>query len=86
MYHNQFQKEILWYGRSKQFLDARAAAGSEWPAAANSVWAKVDQRVTDLSPIITLFNPKLVDFVSKRLQGYQYNPQAGFLWDEASIR
>jgi peptide/nickel transport system substrate-binding protein len=55
-------------------------------AAANQEWAKVDRRVTDLSPIITLFNPKLVDFVSKRLHGYQYNPQAGFLWDEASIR
>jgi peptide/nickel transport system substrate-binding protein len=56
--------------------------GETNPAAANQVWAQVDRRVTDLSPIITLFNPKLVDFTSGRLHGYQYNPQAGFLWDE----
>ena len=56
--------------------------GETNPAAANQVWAQVDRRVTDLSPIITLFNPKLVDFLSERLHGYQYNPQAGFLWDE----
>jgi peptide/nickel transport system substrate-binding protein len=54
--------------------------------AANELWAQVDAHVTDLSPIITLFNPKLVDFVSARLRGYLYNPQAGFLWDEASVR
>ncbi len=60
--------------------------GETDPAAANNLWAQVDRRVTDLSPIITLFNPKLVDFVSRRLHGYQYNPQAGFLWDEAWIR
>ncbi len=60
--------------------------GETNPAAANLVWSQVDRRATDLSPIITLFNPKLVDFVSERLHGYQYNPQAGFLWDEAWIR
>jgi len=60
--------------------------GETNPAAANLVWSQVDRRATNLSPIITLFNPKLVDFVSERLHGYQYNPQAGFLWDEAWIR
>ena len=54
--------------------------------AANAMWAKIDQRVTDLGPIVTLFNPKLVDFVSTRVSGYEYNPQAGFLWDLASVK
>jgi len=60
--------------------------GETNPAAATLVWSQVDRRATDLSPIITLFNPKLVDFVSERLHGYQYNPQAGFLCDKAWIR
>ncbi len=60
--------------------------GETDPGAANKQWAQIDRRVTDLAPIVTLFNPKLVDFVSKRLHGYQYNPQGGFLWDLAWIR
>jgi peptide/nickel transport system substrate-binding protein len=67
-------------------IDQALKVGETDTAAANAMWAKIDQRVTDLGPIVTLFNPKLVDFVSKRVSGYEYNPQAGFLWDLASVR
>ncbi len=67
-------------------IDQALHLGETDPAAANALWAKIDRKVTDLAPIITLFNPKLVDFVSKRLGGYEYNPQGGFLWDQAWVR
>jgi peptide/nickel transport system substrate-binding protein len=67
-------------------IDRALKLGETDPTAANALWAQVDRRLTDLSPIITLFNPKLVDLLSARVHGYQYNPQAGFLWDEAWIR
>ena len=67
-------------------IDQALKVGETDTDAANAMWAKIDQRVTDLGPIVTLFNPKLVDFVSKRVSGYEYNPQAGFLWDLASVR
>jgi len=67
-------------------IDQALKVGETNTDAANAMWAKIDQRVTDLGPIVTLFNPKLVDFVSKRVSGYEYNPQAGFLWDLASVR
>jgi hypothetical protein len=46
------------------------------PAAANKIWARVDRKVTDLAPVITLLNPKLVGFVSKRVEGCKHTPQA----------
>ncbi len=67
-------------------IDKALRLGETDPDAANTLWAQIDRRVTDLAPIVTLFNPKLVDFVSTRLHGYEYNPQAGFLWDLAWIR
>jgi peptide/nickel transport system substrate-binding protein len=67
-------------------IDQALKVGETDPAAANAMWAQIDRRVTDLGPIVTLFNPKLVDFVSKRVRGYEYNPQGGFLWDLASVR
>src|SRR5207237_934259 len=60
-------------------IDQALKVGETDPSAANAMWAQIDRRVTDLGPIVTLFNPKLVDFVSKRVRGYEYNPQAGFL-------
>ncbi len=53
--------------------------------AANNLWAKVDQTITDAAPMVVLFNPNNVDFVGKRVGNYQYNPQWGFLLDQAWI-
>ena len=57
-------------------MDHALKVGETDPAAANKIWARVDHKVTDLAPIITAFNPKLVDFVSKRVEGYKHTPQA----------
>jgi peptide/nickel transport system substrate-binding protein len=56
------------------------------PAAANRSWAKVDQTMTDQAPWVSMFNPKYLDFVSKRVKNYQFSPQWYFLIDQASIK
>jgi peptide/nickel transport system substrate-binding protein len=56
------------------------------PTAANQVWAGLDRRITNEAPWLPLFTPKLVDFVSKRVGNYQFNPLWYFLVDQAWVR
>jgi peptide/nickel transport system substrate-binding protein len=52
---------------------------TEDPAASSEAWAEVDRAMTDWAPWVPLVNPIDVDFVSERLENYQYNPQWGLL-------
>lgn len=45
------------------------------PKKANEIWAEVDKDVIDKSPWAVMVNPKHIDFVSKRVGNYQFNPQ-----------
>ncbi len=56
------------------------------PTAANKLWAKVDHEVTDLAPWVDLYNPKQIDFLSKRVHGYQWNPQWYILIDQLWLK
>jgi peptide/nickel transport system substrate-binding protein len=56
------------------------------PDRANALWAQVDQRVTDLAPWVPMTNSTLLDFVSRRVGNYQYNPQWRMLFDQAWVR
>src|SRR5580765_6598209 len=47
-------------------------------AAANLLWAKIDRQVTDQAPMATLFTPKHIDFVSKRVGNFTFSKQ--FYW------
>jgi len=47
-------------------------------AGANKMWAEIDKAVMEKSPGVPLFNPKHVDFVSKRVGNFQFNAQ--FYW------
>jgi peptide/nickel transport system substrate-binding protein len=60
--------------------------GQTDPAAANKLWAKVDHEVTDQAPWVDLYNPKQIDFLSKRVQGYQWNPQWYILIDQMWLK
>ena len=46
--------------------------------AANAEWAKIDRMVTNQAPMATLFNPKHIDFVSKRVGNFIFSKQ--FYW------
>jgi peptide/nickel transport system substrate-binding protein len=67
-------------------MDSALETGITDPDAANEQWAEIDQDVTDLAPWAAMYNPKLIDFVSKRVQGYQFSPQWYFLYAQASVQ
>ena len=56
------------------------------PTAGNKLWATVDHEVTDAAPAAVLFNPKNIDFVSKRLGNFTFSGQYYFLVDQAWVR
>ena len=53
----------------------RSQMGVTDPEGANQLWAQVDHEMTDAAPWVDLFNPKQIDFLAKRVQNYQWNPQ-----------
>ena len=55
-------------------------------AAASRIWSAVDRRVIDKAPWIPLYNMRTTELVSRRLGNYAYNPQNGFLVDQAWVR
>jgi YVTN family beta-propeller protein len=56
------------------------------PYLANQLWAKIDHAVVDRSPFVPLFSLRQVDFVSRRVGNYQFNPQWGTLLDQLWVR
>jgi peptide/nickel transport system substrate-binding protein len=56
------------------------------PTAANQTWEKVDHEVTDQAPWVDLYNPKQIDFLSKRVGNYQWNPQWYILIDQLWVK
>jgi peptide/nickel transport system substrate-binding protein len=67
-------------------MDAALTQGETDQAGANLAWAKVDQEVTDQAPMVQLFNPKLIDFVYKRVKGYAWSPQWYMLLSHLSVK
>jgi peptide/nickel transport system substrate-binding protein len=54
------------------------------PGQANQKWSDVDKAVMQKSPLVPVFNPKIIDFTSKRVGNYQFSKQfymlVGQLW------
>jgi peptide/nickel transport system substrate-binding protein len=67
-------------------MDQAAVTGTKNIQAANNTWAQVDKETTDQAPWVAMFNPKLIDLVSKRVKGFQWSPQWYFLLDQASVK
>ena len=55
-------------------------------AAADKMWAEIDRAVTDKAPIISFFNPKHIDFTSKRLGNFKFNSEFYFLITQAWVK
>src|SRR5436190_9410641 len=67
-------------------MDQAAVQAVTDPATSNDTWAAVDKAVTDQAPWVAMYNPKYVDFLSKRVKGYQFSPQWYFLLAQASVK
>jgi peptide/nickel transport system substrate-binding protein len=52
------------------------------PTAAASLWTTIDHEDTLAAPWVDLYNPKQIDFLSKNVHGYEWNPQWYILIDQ----
>ena len=54
--------------------------------AANLLWGKIDKQVTDQAPMATMFTPKHLDFVSKRVGNFVFSKQFYWLVDQSWVQ
>jgi len=54
--------------------------------AANREWAQIDKLVTDAAPMATLFTPKHIDFLSKRVGNFVFSKQFYWLVDQSWVQ
>ena len=89
-FHEGSDASVNISGLCDKGLDAELAkamaTGITDPAAANAQWAAIDRHVTDLAPVVPMFNPKQVDFVSRRVGNYRFSGQFYFLFSQAWVR
>jgi peptide/nickel transport system substrate-binding protein len=67
-------------------MDKALTLGQNDQAAASNMWAQIDHAVTDQAPWVDLYNPKQIDLLSSRVQGYQWNPQWYILIDQQWLK
>jgi len=56
------------------------------PKAANLQWAAIDRKVTDMAAVAVAFNPKQLDYTSRRLGNYVFRGQFYFLFTKAWVK
>ena len=54
--------------------------------AANALWTKIDRQVTDASPMATLFTPRHIDFLSKRVGNFTFSKEFYWLVDQSWVQ
>ena len=62
------------------------ATGVSDPAAAATQWAAIDRKVVDIAPVAVMFNPKQLDFVSKRVGNFVFSGEFYFLYNQAWVK
>ena len=69
-------------------LDRRMAALTVTSAAAgsNDAWTRFERDVVDRALVVPVYNPKGVNFVSKRLGNYQRHPTFGVLVSQVWVQ
>jgi peptide/nickel transport system substrate-binding protein len=56
------------------------------PPAATLLWQRIEREILAQAPVVPTDNRRNVDFVSKRVGNYQYNPQWGVLLDQLWVK
>jgi peptide/nickel transport system substrate-binding protein len=72
-------------GTDRQMRRAQAEQLSD-PIGSRARWQRVDREVTDAAAWVPLMVSKNVNFLSKRVGNYQYNPQQFVLIDQLWVR
>ncbi len=68
-----------------QMQQALATAVTD-KAASDKMWANIDHEITDQAAVASLFTPKNVDFVSKRLGNYTYSDQFRMVFSKVWVQ
>ena len=56
------------------------------PKAADVIWAKADRDITDAVPAVSLFQPKYVDLVGKRVGNYSWSDQIHMMFSQSWVK
>jgi peptide/nickel transport system substrate-binding protein len=56
------------------------------PAAGTLLWQAIERKILAEAPVVPTYNPRNIDFVSKRVGNYQYHPQWGVLFDQLWVK
>ncbi len=83
-YHPGTDGSVNFSGVCDPALDARMQAVAD--AGDPAGWAAVDREVTDLAAFAVLANPRYLDFVSRRVQGFVYHEQYRWLLGQARVQ
>ena len=79
-----------WSGFCDHSIDAQmrhaAAVQVNDPTAAIKLWRGVERSILAQAPLLPVYNRSAVDFVSKRVGNYQYNPQWSVLLDQLWVK
>lgn len=67
-------------------MDHAAAVQAQDPPAGTVLWQRIERKLLAQAPMVPTSNVRNVDFVSKRLGNYQYNPQWGLLLAQTWVR
>jgi hypothetical protein len=62
------------------------AASALGPRGAAARWAKIDRHIVDQAYWVRTVQPDEPEFVSSRLQNYQFSPVWDFIADQAWVR
>ena len=71
--------------RTSDRLMRRALAATD-SSGADRLWARAERRIVNQAPPVPLDNPGWVNVASRRVGGYEYNPQWGVLLDQLWVR
>jgi peptide/nickel transport system substrate-binding protein len=90
-FHKGTDNSINIAGLCNKALDAKMATAETEEltnqAAANKLWGQIDQQMmTTEAPWVPLFNPKLVDFIAKRVGNYQFSLQFYMYVDQLWVK
>jgi peptide/nickel transport system substrate-binding protein len=61
-------------------------AGQTDQKQADTEWGQIDKAIMQQSPVVPVFNPKLIDFTSKRVGNYQFSKQFYMLVDQLWVK
>ena len=90
-FHAGSDNSINIAGYCNHSLDAKMATAETEsitdPTKANTLWGQIDQEMmAQGAPWVPLFNPKLIDFVSKRIGNYQFSRQFYMYVDQLWVK